>query len=49
MIREVSHVWIGIRCNSTASKYMQLSSVMSRAADSHTEKTGFKTRPDLFF
>ena len=44
-----SVVVIGIRCNHTALQYKRLSSVMSRVADSHTEKQGSKPGPTIFF
>ena len=41
---------IGIRCISIALQFKWLSSVMSRVADRHPKKPGFKTRPGhLFF
>ena len=40
---------IGIRCNRSALQYKQLSSVMSRVADSHPEKTGSKPGLSNFF
>ena len=40
---------IGIRCNCTALQYKRLSGAMSRVADSHPEKTGFKTALSIFF